>query len=221
VKLLVYHGWGCSRHLREAEKKPPMKTYITAASGLLLIVASLGLAAVTHAAQKPNFAFGSNTPAGYEVMQLKPSGDTLSLMGLIECPEIEGVRQISQGINAKLISANGEPIKAFPQHFSFRVTASLRKVVLDGPVVSVNVPYDSHDLLLKLKFRVRAYHGLDVTEIAPESIEMIGVPADVPYDERVYRVNMNVSNLPASDRLVLEVLSPQDEVLTHFLFNLL
>lgn len=198
-----------------------MKTYITAASGLLLIVASLGVAAVTHAAQKPNFAFGSNTPAGYEVMQLKPSGDTLSLMGLIECPEIEGVRQISQGINAKLISANGEPIKAFPQHFSFRVTASLRKVVLDGPVVSVNVPYDSHDLLLKLKFRVRAYHGLDVTEIAPESIEMIGVPADVPYDERVYRVNMNVSNLPASDRLVLEVLSPQDEVLTHFLFNLL
>ena len=56
-------------------------------------------------------------------------------------------------------------------------------------------------------------------EIAPESVEMIGVPADVPYDERIYRVNMNVGNLPASDRLVIEILSPQDEVLTHFLFN--
>lgn len=198
-----------------------MKTHITAASGFLLMIASLGLAAFARNPQKPNSTFGPNTPAGYEVMQLKPSGDTLSLMGLIECPEIEGVRQISEGINAKLISANGDPIKAFPQHFSFRVTASLRKVLLDGPVVSVNVPFDSQDLLLKLKFRVRAYHGLEVTEIAPESVEMIGVPADVPYDERVYRVNMNVSNLPASDRVVIEILSPQDEVLTHFLFSLL
>ena len=198
-----------------------MKTHITAASGFLLMIATLGLAAFARNPQKPNSTFGSNTPAGYEVMQLKPSGDTLSLMGLIECPEIEGVRQISEGINAKLISANGDPIKAFPQHFSFRVTASLRKVLLDGPLASVNVPFDSQDLLLKLKFRVRAYHGLEVTEIAPESVEMIGVPADVPYDERVYRVNMNVSNLPASDRVVIEVLSPQDEVLTHFLFSLL
>ena len=198
-----------------------MKTHLTAASGFLLMIATLGLAAFARNPQKPNSTFGSNTPAGYEVMQLKPSGDTLSLMGLIECPEIEGVRQISEGINAKLISANGDPIKAFPQHFSFRVTASLRKVLLDGPLASVNVPFDSQDLLLKLKFRVRAYHGLAVTEIAPESVEMIGVPADVPYDERVYRVNMNVSNLPASDRVVIEILSPQDEVLTHFLFSLL
>jgi hypothetical protein len=207
--------------MREAEKKPSMKTHIRTASGFLLIVAIFGFAAVARSVQKPNSSFGSNTPAGYEVMQLKPSGDTLSLMGLVECPELEGVRHISQGINARLISANGVPIKAFPQHFSFRVTASLRKVLLDGPVVSVNVPVDSQDLLLKLKFRVRAYHGLEVREIAPESIEMIGVPADVPYDERVYRVNMNVENLPASDRLVIEILSPQDEVLTHFLFNLL
>lgn len=207
--------------MREAEKKLSMKTHITAASGFLLIIATLGLAAVARTGQKPNFAYGSNTPAGYEVMQLKPSGDTLSLMGLIECPEIEGARQVSEGVNARLISANGDPIKAFPQHFSFRVTASLRKVLLDGPVVSVNVPVDSQDLLLKLKFRVRAYHGLEVREIAPESVEMIGVPADVPYDERVYRVSMNVENLPASDRLVIEILSPQDEVLTHFLFSLL
>jgi hypothetical protein len=47
------------------------------------------------------------------------------------------------------------------------------------------------------------------------------MPADVPYDERVYRVNMNVGRLPISDRLVIDVLSPQGERLTHFPFILL
>jgi hypothetical protein len=163
----------------------------------------------------------SATPAGSEVIQLKPSREVLSLVGLIECPELVGARQISQGLKSRLISANGSVIHEFPQHFSFRVTASLRKILLDNPVTTVNILDDPHELLLNLKFRVRAYHGLESREIIPESVEMIGMPADVPYDERVYRVSMNVGNLPISDRLVIEILSPQDELLTHFAFNLL
>jgi hypothetical protein len=50
---------------------------------------------------------------------------------------------------------------------------------------------------------------------------MIGVPADVPYDERVYRINFALDKLPITDRCVLEVLSPTGERLTKFHFDLL
>jgi len=90
---------------------------------------------------------------------------------------------------------------------------------LEEPKISVDVADDPQQLLLKLKFRIRAYNGLDVREIQPQSIEMIGMPADVPYDERVYRINIDAGNLPITDRLVVEIFSPQDKLLTHFPFS--
>jgi hypothetical protein len=50
---------------------------------------------------------------------------------------------------------------------------------------------------------------------------MIGVPADVPYDERVYRITIKAGDLPISDRFIIEVDSPQGVVLTHFPFVVL
>ncbi len=72
----------------------------------------------------------------------------------------------------------------FPQHFSFRITASLKKFFLMSQLRQLMLPDDPHELLLHLKFRVRVYHGLEVREIVPQSIEMIGAPADVASDER-------------------------------------
>jgi hypothetical protein len=92
---------------------------------------------------------------------------------------------------------------------------------VEGPNTSVDVADDPQALLLKLKFRIRAYNGLQVREIVPQSVEMIGMPADVPYDERVYRINIDAGNLPITDRLVIEIFSPQGELLTHFPFSLL
>jgi hypothetical protein len=190
-----------------------------ALSSFLLLMSCFGLMAAVPGQPRDGSAMHSNMPAGYEVVFLKPSRTSLALMGLIECPELEGAQRVSVGIRGRLVSADGEPIKRFPQRFSFRITASLRKVVLDGAIASIDVPDEPHELLLKLKFRVRAYNGLEVQEIFPESIEMIGVPADVPSDERVYRVNLNNVSLPITDRLVVEILSPQGQVLTHFPFS--
>lgn len=187
-------------------------------SGILLIVAGLALAASARNVPRSASGLHSNTPMGYDVMLLKPSKATLSLIGLIECPELEGAQHVSEGSYAKLISSDGSTIKEFPKHFSFRITASLQKVFLDGPVTSIELPDDPQELLLHLKFRVRAYHGLEVREVEPQSIEMIGMPADVPYDERVYRININAKNLPITDRMVVEIFSPEDKLLTHFPF---
>jgi hypothetical protein len=62
---------------------------------------------------------------------------------------------------------------------------------------------------------------LQMREIQPDSVEMIGVPADIAYDERIYRVRFNVDQLPVTDRCVLEVLLPDGERLTRFHFDLL
>jgi hypothetical protein len=190
-------------------------------SGLLLIVAGLAVAAAARNSPKAMPGMRSNMPAGYDAIVLMPSKATLSLMGLIECPELEGAQQVAEGLHKKIVSAGGGAIKEFPQRFSFRITASLRKIFLEPPARSIDLAGDPQELLLNLKFRIRAYNGLESREIIPQSVEMIGMPADVPYDERVYRINIDAGNLPITDRLVVEILSPQGELLTHFPFSVL
>lgn len=186
---------------------------------LLLIFCSVVAYAGTLLKSGPGLH--SAMPAGYDVVVLKPSGVNLSLMGLIECPELEGAQHVALGLKSKIVAADGANIKTYPHHFAFRITASLRKIVLDGPASSLDFSGNPQDLLLRLKFRIRAYHGLETREVEPESIDMIGMPPDVPADERVYRIGVNVDNMPVIDRFVIEVLSPEGEVLTHFPFTLL
>ena len=190
-------------------------------SGLLLIVVGFAIAAAAGNSPKPASGMRSNMPAGYAVMVLKPSKATLSLIGLIECPELEGAQHVAEGLHKKLVSADGTAVQQFPQQFSFRITASLRKLFIEGPDSSVDVAGDPQELLLNLKFRIRAYNGLQAREIVPKSVEMIGVPADVPYDERVYRINIDAGNLPITDRVIVEISSPQGELLTHIPFSVL
>ncbi|HEX3094104.1 MAG TPA: hypothetical protein VHW72_15830 [Candidatus Angelobacter sp.] len=198
-----------------------MKSHRISRSGVLVIIAAFGLAAIAGNAPRGGNGLRPTLPAGYDVVALKPSGANLSLMGLIECPELEGAQSVAEGVNKKLVSADGDTIRHFPQRFSFRITASLRKMLMDRPAASVDISDEPQELLLNLKFRIRAYNGLENHEIVPESVEMIGMPADVPYDERVYRINVNNVDLPITARLVVEIRTPQGELLTHFPFSLL
>jgi hypothetical protein len=160
-------------------------------------------------------------PGGYTVIQLNPSGAQVALLALIECPEIEGAQRVSEGLKATVVSAEGVPLQHFPREFSFRVTASLRKTVLEPPEYAFASGEAPLEFLLKLGFRLKIYDGLRVSVVTPKTVTMIGVPADIPYDERVFRLAFDVGEVPLSDRLVLEVLSPEGEYLTHFCFALL
>jgi len=191
--------------------------------GCILLLGSAMILAGAPAADSwhPTPIFHATTPAGYEVVLVRPSGATISVLGLIECPELEGAQQVAAGVNASIVNVDGQTLKHFPSNFSFRITATLRKTVLVDPSDTLNIRERPEALLLKLKFRLKAYHGLDVLEITPESVQMIGVPADVPSDERVYRVNFNVERLPITGRCVLEVLSPDGERIAKVHFDLL
>jgi hypothetical protein len=163
----------------------------------------------------------SAMPAGAMVVRLAPSGTDVAVMGLIECPEIEGARRVSEGMNSRIVSSDGTTLEHFPRHFSFRITVSLRKTLIEAPSETIMTPDDPQEFLLKLAFKLKVYHGLQTHELPPQSVEIIGMPADVPYDERVFRLSFDVENLPVTDRVVLVVLSPQEEPVTHFAFALL
>ncbi len=193
--------------------------YWLAGMVLMLSLCLLGVATASSSHTFPAYRWA--TPAGYDVVLLKPADTTISLLGLIECPELEGAQQVDEGVKARIVSADGRTITHFPSDFSFRITASLRKTVLAGATSEVNSAYNPSDFLLKLKFSLKVYDGMEMRLIEPESVQMIGVPGDIPYDERVYRVSFNLSQIPVTDRFVLEVLSPEGERLTRFHFGLL
>ncbi len=165
--------------------------------------------------------YHSSIPAGYDVITLKPSGAMVSFLGLIECPELEGVRQTIRDGQMRVVAPDGRSLKNYPRNFSFRITASLRKTFIFEPNVAVASTEEPRDLLLKLKFRLRAYDGLAAREIAPRSINMIGMPPETPYDERIYRISFQATEIHVSSRIVLDVMAPTGERLTRFHFDLL
>jgi hypothetical protein len=199
-------------------KMPGKRGFFYRAAAILLI----GMMMVPSSGQmRTGPGFHSTMPAGYTVVRLEPSGAVVSFLGLIECPEIEGAQQVSQGLSAKVVDSHGVPLRTFPRHVSFRITATLKKTLIDPPLDSVTSTDIPAQFLLKLGFRLKIYHGLERREAAPESVTMIGVPPDVAYDERVFRVSFDLADLPVTDRVVLEIVSPDDEVITHFSFGML
>jgi hypothetical protein len=202
-----------------------MKTRCGVNCGFLFTLLLVCLAAIAPGwpgnASRVSPSLRSMTPAGYEIIQLQPSGAVLSLLGLVECNELEGAQHVSEGLDSKILLADGGQLRRFPRRFSFRVTASLRRTVLDPPSTSLRFSQDPAELLLALKFKLRAYNALVSSEIAPESVTAIGVPADIPYDERVFRVSFDVGERAVTDRFVLEVYSPDGERLGRFPFELL
>jgi hypothetical protein len=114
---------------------------------------------------------------------------------------------------------DGTPVKFFPAHINFRVTATARTTELIGiDEYPLNIPPGSlNDFMTKLRFRVAIFHGLDKRTVQPDSVEEIGMPEDVSYDERVFRVGFDVGRtVPVEDRIVLEVLSPEGERMGKF-----
>lgn len=187
---------------------------------LLCSVLALCTWAASNSAQVAS-VFHASMPVGYDVLTIKPGSAVLTFLGLIECPELEGAQQIGEGTNARILDADGNPLVYFPRNFSFRITASLQKTLVVEPTSELKTSETPQDLLLNLKFRLRIYHELQMREMEPDNVAMIGVPAEIYYDERVYRVSFAVNDLPAVDRCVLEVLSPEGERITRFHFNLL
>lgn len=165
------------------------------------------------------YDFHTVVPLGTDALRLVPAKKTIYLMASAESAAFEGMKRHERDSQIVVEGPDGHQVQDFPQSMDFRVTASMKRNKLAGDDVD---PYpvpaqDSvNDYLLKLGFRVKIFHGIEMRTLEPTEVKMIGVPGDVPYDERVYRVSFDLGKVPLSDRIVLEVLDPAGDRVSRF-----
>jgi hypothetical protein len=165
--------------------------------------------------------FHSVVPLGQDGLLLQPSNRSLFLVASAQSTGFDGWQQVESQSHkgARLIYAGtGVRVRDFPEYVDFRVTASARR---DGqsvgePLYPTPCNAELNDYLLHLKFRLKVFHGIEAKVFHPKVVKLIGVPADMPYDERVYQLSFKLENVPVDDRVVLEVLSPEGNRISKF-----
>ena len=160
--------------------------------------------------------FHARIPLGIIGFFVRPARATLYLMGTVESAEFEGWHEIEDPQRLAVFTAGGDRIHYFPNSLQFRVTATtlIEPLVADRNFLD-NVE-DLNGLLRNLSFRLEIFHGIEVTTVEPAAVEMIGMPGDVDYGERIYRASFLLPLVPIADRIVLDVLMPSGERLCKF-----
>ena len=175
------------------------------------------------------FVFHSVVPLGVEAIVLRPAKTRIALLATAECPGLEGVRRVfwqpqdtgDGGVGGKVYGKDGKQMTYFPRKISFRVTATAREKLIELDPFDVESNMDLNQYLLGLTFKLRAYHGINVRDLAATKVQLLGPPAKVPYDARSYRVAFNLDKVSVEDRLVLELWSPDGQRLAKFHLELL
>jgi hypothetical protein len=181
---------------------------------LFLVLSSLsGNPALVAAAQDGVAdAVSAVLPLGIDVLAQPDQGATFAVYASME------------GMSAPPVAAR-DPVRSdslsagrhFPSPLSFRVTATTLTVSTADLPARIETTIDTAELIKTLRFRLRINNGgLQTERIQPVETRMIGVPADVPYGERIYRVTFQMPRLSPNARLVLEVVSPNGELLSKF-----
>jgi hypothetical protein len=189
------------------------------AVALLLLMEGLSLQAQTPDSIEQ--VFQSRIPLGAEALRLGSSGKVLYLLAMAEAEEFAGWHYIRREGRASLTDASGASVQVYPEVIRFRVTASTRKDLLSVVPYPISEPADVNAFLLDLRFQLKLFRGLAQKVILPESTEQIGVPGDVPSEERIYQVTFALPHVPITDRCLLEVYSPGGERLARFPLQLL
>jgi hypothetical protein len=191
---------------------------------LLLFTVPPGLMGSKAALSSPlwEYEFHSVMPLGSELFLLDGYKGSVLLMATAVSPELDGWRRVNQGGSRFLYAGDGRRVYTYPRRVQFRVTASaLDRFPINYDSLAVKSPTPLNDFLLGLQFRIKIFHGLHVRKVEPAHIHMVGVPADITYKERIFRVSFELPSVPVQDRMLLEVLSPQGVRLARFHFELM
>jgi hypothetical protein len=160
-------------------------------------------------------------PLGIESFRLEPSRHDFYLMASAENPMFVGLRRVTVKDREQLVNSSGKEMTMYPERVQFRLTASAREKLVDDRPFDTKSDLPLDQLLDKLRFRVKVFHGLAYRYIQPAFVEDVGMPRRLPYDERIYRIGFELGKLPIEDRVVMEVLAPNGDRLCKFHLDLL
>jgi hypothetical protein len=186
-----------------------------------LLTLSSAAAGQSPARRDVAFEFQSVVPLGVETFKLETAAQTINLVASAESQFFDGVRLLGHGPERVVVAADGSLVRRFPQNITFRVTASARGRALDEKPVPVETTADLNRYLLSLSFRLKIFRGLEYRRVEPSRTELVGVPADVAYDERIYRLLFKVGEVAVEERILLEVYDESGERLTRFHLELM
>jgi hypothetical protein len=158
----------------------------------------------------------AHLPLGMEGFLLRPGRHMLYVLSTADSPVFEGWHLAENGAQKLILDRNGTPVRYFPQKLHFRVTASTMLDLIGVESSPLQIDTDINSFLRRLSFRLKVFHDLQMTTLEPESVQMLGVPAEVSSEERVYGATFTVPRIPIEDRMVLEVLTPEGDRLCRF-----
>lgn len=168
------------------------------------------------------FVYHALIPLGSETFVVQPWKALLTVMASAENPQFEGWRRQIRGERSRLLDASGKMVRSLPGMVDFRVSLGTLTRVTDSEPYPITTTLSVNEYLLNVRFRVKVFHGLQQTVVMPASVALIGVPADIAYDERIYRVSFELPRLSLrEDRITLEVLTPAGDRLCKFHLDLM
>jgi len=171
--------------------------------------------------QEMEHVYHARIPLGADLFTVEGWNVPLSLLALASNPQFEGWQSRLAGERHLLLDAAGAPVQYYPSTLAFRVSAATNLKLFDPSPFALHTTLSPDQYLLRLRFQLKIFRGLQQTAVQPESVRLIGVPADIAYDERVYRINFALPDVPTSDRIVLEVLDPDGERICKFHLDLM
>ena len=194
-------------------------------TGHKFIYAALALAATMLAAQtaiRSETRFAAYSNLGSESLLLRPAKRPISLMATLESKDLERIRVITtEDFRQVLRYEDGSPVKNYPDEIAVRFSAGMKTVLEDSHPFEIYTPLTPQQFVDSLHFRLKIFHGIDYRVVDPASVQVLGVPMDVPYDERILRIKFRLDHVPVEDRMVLEILDAAGERVTKFHIQLL
>ncbi len=178
----------------------------------------------TPVSPKTLHVYRSLIPLGSEVFSYSHSSEreTFYIMMSASSREFNGQSLCEDGDHRMLRLSNGNRVERYPREVHFRVSVSERDgyTPLDPPM-----PVDYHestfaDFISSLKFEMRIFRALKARIVRPTKVTHIGVPIDVPSNERIYDVAFDLGDVPITDRIVVHVLTSDGDRLAKFNFDL-
>jgi len=168
------------------------------------------------------YSVNGRIPLGIESFRVQPGGHEFYLIASAENPAFQGLHRESDSAgHDRLLDAEGKRLQFYPSRVQFRLTASDREKIRDDHPFDAPAKGSVPELISHLRFRLKVFHDLSYRYISPSLVQDVGLPRDVPYDERIYRIGFDLGKVPIEDRVVMEVLAPNGERLCKFHLDLM
>lgn len=156
-----------------------------------------------------------------DTVKLQPAGESLTFLATWISPELAKYEKVRTPSGVYIRDANGARLTKYPEKMTLRVTIGNKTLLDDKKAFELDSNMSAEELARNVHFRLKVYDGLEYRVIEPENVKNIGMPKDVPYNERIYLVDFALKNVPIERRLMIEVLDPLDQRVARFGISLL